>query len=340
MTTAEFLSSLRDCDIRLWAEHGRVRCSAPAGAVNAEIKAELARRKDEILAILRHADSLKNGPHAIVPLKPDGQRPPLFGFPGHNGDVFCYVHLAHHLDPSQPLLGVQPPGLDGSGPLHSIEELGTHLVQQIRQRQAQGPYFLAGYCAGGTVAFEVARQLCELGQRVALLALIGAPFPLVYRWAPWTAWWIKGLVARARLHLRVLASGSVADRLAYVRTKLRQRRKERAVPAGELHRKVLEGRQRVEHATLSGLRRYQLRSYPGEIDLFLPSEGWRSAGGRPDLWRTVASATREHVGPDGCPADEMLLEPYVSSVATKLRLRLDEIAAYEGGGASRMDPPR
>ena len=34
-----------------------------------------------------------------------------------------------------------------------------------------GPYFLGGYCMGGTVAFEVAQQIQAQGERVALLAL-------------------------------------------------------------------------------------------------------------------------------------------------------------------------
>jgi thioesterase domain-containing protein len=43
--------------------------------------------------------------------------------------------------------------------------------------QPQGPYFLAGYSLGGAAAWETARQLEAAGERVALLALIDAPFP-------------------------------------------------------------------------------------------------------------------------------------------------------------------
>jgi len=44
-------------------------------------------------------------------------------------------------------------------------------VKEIRKTQPHGPYFLGGYCMGGTVAFEVAQQLQSQGERVALLAL-------------------------------------------------------------------------------------------------------------------------------------------------------------------------
>ena len=32
MTTAEFLASLRERDVRLWLEDGQLKCDAPAGS--------------------------------------------------------------------------------------------------------------------------------------------------------------------------------------------------------------------------------------------------------------------------------------------------------------------
>jgi hypothetical protein len=40
-----------------------------------------------------------------------------------------------------------------------------------QESPAHGPYFIAGYCMGGTVAFEVAQQLHGLGEPIALLAM-------------------------------------------------------------------------------------------------------------------------------------------------------------------------
>ena len=338
MTTAEFLSALRDRDVRLRAENGRLKCSAPPGVLSAEMKAALTSRKDELLAILEHAESVRSGPRAIVPLKAGGSRPPIFGIPGHNGDVFCFVSVTRHLDPDQPLVGVQPPGLDGSEPLRSIEELAAYEAEQIQRYHAQGPYILAGYCAGGTIAFEVARQLNEQGHDVALVALLGSSFPRTYRWAPRARLRLRRLGARAMHQLHLLRSSSITDGMRYIRTTLRQRTEQHVAPVGELHRRVMESRQRVERATIAALGHYELRPYPGEIHVFLPSEEWRKQGGRPDQWRTVASAVREHVGPDDCPSDAMLLEPYVSGVAGALCARLDEIAARSGARTSRKGP--
>ncbi len=44
-------------------------------------------------------------------------------------------------------------------------------VKEIRRVQRHGPYFLGGYCMGGTLAFEAAQQLHAAGESIALLAL-------------------------------------------------------------------------------------------------------------------------------------------------------------------------
>jgi thioesterase domain-containing protein len=264
-----------------------------------------------------------------VPLKAEGRKPPLFGVPGHNGDVFCYVALARHLEADQPLLGVQPPGLDGTAPLRSIEELAAYEVEQIRRYRPRGPYLLAGYCAGGTIVFEVARQLTEARERVAFLGLIGSPFPMTYRRRYLLAMVPRYLRRRAQFHLSVLASGSVADGFRYVRSKIGQHADQRLAPTRELHPQLAESRRALERTTIEAIRHYRQRRYAGVIDLFIPSEAWRKDGGRPDLWRTMADGTREHVGPDDCPADEMLTEPHVRTMAEALRLRLGEISLSE-----------
>ena len=335
MDTGELLSRLRERDVRLWVEGDRLRCSAPAGVLDAEMRAVLSSRKEEILALLRHADTLSNRPPAIIPLKPDGSRPPLFAIPGHNGDVFCYITLARHLDADQPLFGVQPPGADGSDPLRSIRELARYEVDQIRRFRPLGPYLIAGYCAGGTIAFEVARQLAEQGAEVALLALFGSPFPATYRWASRLRAGLEDLRDRVGRHLRALASGSLADRFQYVRTRWRGRSQERAVAPG-VDSAVIERRKRLERATIAAIRAYRQPKYPGRIDLFVPSEEWRKLCGQAHQWQAVAAATHEHVGPDGASLDAMLQEPLVGPLAASLRQRLDEIARAVGAPAKRI----
>lgn len=55
MTVAELLSDLRKRDVSLWLEGDRLRLRAPKNVINAELQAELARRKDDIIQSLRAA---------------------------------------------------------------------------------------------------------------------------------------------------------------------------------------------------------------------------------------------------------------------------------------------
>ena len=50
--------------------------------------------------------------------------------------------------------------------------MAAHYVSKVRAFQPSGPYCLGGYCFGGNVAQEMARQLEAQGERVTLLALL------------------------------------------------------------------------------------------------------------------------------------------------------------------------
>src|ERR1700682_6260692 len=70
MDTAALLSILRERDVRLWVVGDQLKCSAPAGALEAEMRAALTSRKEELLALLRQAEA-DRGPGATIPLKPE-----------------------------------------------------------------------------------------------------------------------------------------------------------------------------------------------------------------------------------------------------------------------------
>ena len=50
--------------------------------------------------------------------------------------------------------------------------MAEHYLAAIRQVQPEGPYQLAGWSFGGTLALEMAQQLQKGGESVALLAII------------------------------------------------------------------------------------------------------------------------------------------------------------------------
>ena len=60
-------------------------------------------------------------------------------------------------------------------PAGTVGELAGELRQALQTEQAAGPYRLAGFGPGAVLAFEMARQLTDAGEPVALLALVRPP---------------------------------------------------------------------------------------------------------------------------------------------------------------------
>jgi thioesterase domain-containing protein len=75
-------------------------------------------------------------------------------------------------------------------------------VQELRRFQPEGPYALGGYCFGGNVAYEMARQLDQQGQRVNLLVLLNSSPPnSSYDRMAWTPLYVyKFLRNLGRIH--------------------------------------------------------------------------------------------------------------------------------------------
>ncbi|PAX82196.1 thioesterase domain-containing protein, partial [Streptomyces albidoflavus] len=114
----------------------------------------------------------------LLPLRTTGSLPPLFCVHPAGGLAWPYAGLLPHLDPGQPLYGLQTPNLDGTAPFpDSIEEMAATYAAEIRAVQPHGPYRLLGWSFGGNVVQEIAVQLQEAGEEVALLAILDA-FPL------------------------------------------------------------------------------------------------------------------------------------------------------------------
>jgi len=302
--------------IQVWADGEQLRCNAPPGALTPELREQLRQRKDEILLFLHSAGSLAHQRRVIVPLQPRGTRPPVFAFGGHNGDVFCFRPLVQHLDADQPFFGLQPPGFDDQQePLARVEDLAAYFATEIRAFRAQGPYVIAGYCAGGSIALELARQLLRDGAAVSDLALFGAPYVTSYRRWPRLYKKLAAQCERLQRHLRALASQSSSESRSYLASRLRERRAQRTVERPATLGPLLAQRARVEHGIFTALRRYVPGHFDGRLSLFLPSKQWADSREQPLRWRALARHCDEYYGPDGCHTDVMLREPYAPGFA-------------------------
>lgn len=115
---------------------------------------------------------------SLVVMQPKGVLPPFACVAGIGGTLNNLRPLAILMGESRPFYGLQPPGADDANRLlYTVEELATHYVSELRKVQPHGPYCLGGYSGGGIAAFEMARQLSEVGETVLFLGFIDSFSP-------------------------------------------------------------------------------------------------------------------------------------------------------------------
>ena len=338
MNIASLLSELGNRDIQLEVDGEKLRCSAPSGLLTPELRDQLGQHKDEILEFLRSAKVLARQERAIVPLQPRGSRTPVYAVAGHNGDVFTFRSLARHLGEDQPFFALQPPGLDDqSEPLASVEALAGYFATQIRKFQPEGPYIIAGYCAGGGIAFELAQQLQRGGATISFLALFACPFPASFGFLPLLARRFTHQMRRVGKHARTLMILTPEKRRLYLSERLRNRKARLDAERTAALDPALAPRAKVMRATIGAVRRYTPDIFPGRVGLFLPNRACLRFGAAP-RWRSVAARTEEFCGPDDCRFDLLLLEPYSAAIAAlfkQFRDRCDDEVITMKGKANQ-----
>jgi amino acid adenylation domain-containing protein len=146
----------------------------------------------------------------LVPIQRHGRRPRLFCVHGAGGNVLNLSSIARHLGPDRPFVGLQAQGTDGvRRPLDSVDAMANEYVKEVRGLQPSGPYYLSGYCGGGIIAFEMARQLCDAGEQVALLTLIDCYRPGPVKSEPRLRRWKRGTLAGGWHYLRDLVAARI-----------------------------------------------------------------------------------------------------------------------------------
>jgi thioesterase domain-containing protein len=122
-------------------------------------------------------DAVGQRERAIM-MQPGKSRRPFFYLPGDVAErtFYCYP-LAHSLGEDQPFYLLEPYNFDGLPVPPSFEEMAAAHLKRMRTIQPEGPYLLGGWCNGGLVAYEMARQLYTQGQTVDLLVLMDADPP-------------------------------------------------------------------------------------------------------------------------------------------------------------------
>lgn len=109
---------------------------------------------------------------SLVPIRSKGSKKPLYLVHGAGLNLLLYTTIVAHLDPDQPVFGLQAKGLDGvDEPLYTIEGIAAYYNEEILKVDKSGSYALAGFSMGGQLAYEMARQLVEAGQKVSFIGV-------------------------------------------------------------------------------------------------------------------------------------------------------------------------
>ncbi|WP_264565379.1 non-ribosomal peptide synthetase [Flavobacterium sp. N3904] len=109
----------------------------------------------------------------IVPIKPSGNKVPLFMIHGAGLNILNFANVIKYFDEDQPVYGIQGNGPNGFDKWYeSIEAMANHYVDEIIKINPNGPYALSGFSFGGIVAFEMARQLKAQDRKVSIIALL------------------------------------------------------------------------------------------------------------------------------------------------------------------------
>jgi amino acid adenylation domain-containing protein len=289
-------------------------------------------------------------PLVVLQTGAPGNRP-LFFVHGAFGDVLCYTELARALGPQQPCYVLQAIGLDGvRAPQERVEDMATTYIQEMRSIQPVGPYCLAGYSIGGTIVFEMARQLKQAGEEIALLTVFDHPPALgasarrpslatfsirfarnvltnIPHWVQMARQVERGswtMMLRERLRLGRRALARLARRADSVEDAVRE-----VEEANGLSHLVdwPEYRRRVLEYQFRAMRTYELKPYEGRLLLFRAQRQPLVSAHDPHLgWGELIRGGIDVIHVQGNHKD-LLHQPHVQTIAAGLRPQLDALPA-------------
>ncbi len=119
-----------------------------------------------------------DGRAPLVVVQRGGSRRPFFYLHGEwKGGGLYSRELARHLGPEQPFYLLEPYKFEGFALPPTFEEVAAAHLAAMRRVQPEGPYFVSGYCNGGLLAYEMARQMEAQELEVGLLLLMDPDVP-------------------------------------------------------------------------------------------------------------------------------------------------------------------
>lgn len=219
----------------------------------------------------------------VVCLQKGDDGPPFFCIPPAASSVNHFAQYVEVLSSDTPFYGIHALGMEtGENPQDCIEDMAARYISDMRVVQPEGPYFIGGRCLGGYVAFEMALQLTDSGEDVALLALLDPTAP-------------PGVRRNARYYVKRAGYFRRRKQLIHavlrrVRWTFRQVQRLRVLRyLGSRHTRRI---QRTYKAHMHAQEMYAPRVYAETITFFASSEEYSPDDSRP-LWKNLTSGRFE-----------------------------------------------
>jgi amino acid adenylation domain-containing protein len=268
-----------------------------------------------------------SAPSVIVPIRPQGTMAPIFIVQSY----LLYNVMLEVVESDRPIYGVREMA-DEKEPLR-VEHRARMFAREILSVYSDGPIYLAGWCAAGTLTVEIARQLREAGHTVGVVALFDAERP-GYAPPKGAGVWINRMWMKAMFHVRRIFTIPWTEKLNYFLDAL-VRNWDWAVESfytahfqSMLWLKKRFGLSLSEtafnnvYASLSALRDFSVRPYPGKLTLYRAADVPGFNGMDQTLgWGSIAI---EGVDVEFVPGDHvsMFKKPHVASLAYRLQSEL------------------
>ena len=233
------------------------------------VEAPTARKFAEQLMLTKDVPS-----RYLVSMQPEGSLPPIYLVHHLLGDVLVYRSVARQFAPHRPVFGIQPPvDLIHRSQTYSLKALASDYVGEILKRQTAGPIHLAGFSSGSVIAFEMGRQLENLGIDVGMLAIIdgevqaeGPPMPAAVKYAKMVVRKFCKIAFKLEDELADGPRQFVMKRLRHLWLHSRVRALENSASKGEIT---------MEQALLLAERAYKAEPYSGSVLLIrFHDEAW------------------------------------------------------------------
>jgi amino acid adenylation domain-containing protein len=273
----------------------------------------------------------------VLSLQPEGNGRPLFMMPMIGGGAMVSRALFECLDGRFPIFGLQlslaPQNLDH---FRDFRTTAGCLVKALRKFQPHGPYALAGFSYGGMMAFEVACQLNEMGEKVDLLAVIDTGPGRRGLDPQWNDRWTRipriavNMPSWLREELRTFSARQFTERSV---RKLRQffrffaskgLAKKELDDVFDLGRIPIQNRE-LTQALYNGFRDYIPRPYSGKLTLIRAQTGPLLSGRSQDLGWTRFASNLDIRNVSG-NHETILHPPHVTELARQLSMLMEGLS--------------